>query len=69
MCRQITYTEKTVEEIRGTLERGAHIIDYLLSVLNRGETLRTDDIEWLSKKWGADIQEGINRLKTDGISM
>ncbi|VFQ47377.1 hypothetical protein [Desulfoluna butyratoxydans] len=66
MCKQITFTEGTVEDIRGTLERGAHVISYLMGVLDRGETLRPEDMDWLRQKWEADIAEGINRLETEG---
>lgn len=66
MCRQITYTEGTVEDIRGTLERSATIIEYLAGVIDRGETLRPDDIEWLRQKWDADILACMGKLETEG---
>lgn len=66
MRDQITYTAGTVEDIRGTLERGATIIEYLVGVIDRGESLRPDDIDWLRKKWEGDILECIKRLETEG---
>jgi len=66
MREQITYEVDTVKEIQATLERGSAIIEYLVGVIDKGETLNTDDIDWLKEKWGADILECIQRLETEG---
>ncbi|VFQ42412.1 hypothetical protein [Desulfoluna butyratoxydans] len=66
MHKQITYEVDTVKEIQATLERGSAIIDYLVGVVDRGETLTSSDIDWLTEKWGADIQECIKRIGTEG---
>jgi len=66
MNDQITYEADTVKEIQATLERGATIIEYLVGIINRGETLNSEDIAWLEAKWGADIMECIKRLETEG---
>ena len=66
MNDQITYEVSTVKEIQATLERGSAIIDYLVGVVDRGEALTPSDIDWLSEKWGADIQACIKRIGTEG---
>ncbi|VVS90761.1 hypothetical protein [Desulfoluna spongiiphila] len=66
MDNQITYEVDTVKEIQATLERGSAIIEYLVGIIDRGETLNSEDIDWLQRKWGGDILECINRLETGG---
>ena len=69
MNDQITYEVATIKEIQGTLERGSAIIDYLVGIIDRGETLNGEDIDWIKEKWGVDIFGSIKRLETEGRQM